>query len=277
MKILILSLLALSAVNCTVLKKEAPVAVLNDCIGMSLKSIPPVIPAQQEYDVVIKKQVLHPVDNRVLLTEAVKATYRVLDNDSVEWYNVGLANLNDLREEAVDFTPWPEFDGWTYKTKNAGFLKEEVYENIPPRKREWARMLSADAAALHEVGWYILDSLEFRKEFTPGLMDDFDIALEGSYTFASTYLKYTWSGFTRHNGEWCAIVKFESLFNPVDIVLEERTVMKGRSMYYGEWWVSLEDKQIEYSEMVEDVVFHEFHPETRLFDMQRIVTFNKVK
>jgi len=277
MRILILVLFALSAVSCTIIKRDTSIVISGSDIGMNLKNIPSVIPEQQEYEVVIKKQVLHPIDNRVMQTEAVKASYRVLDNDSVEWYNVGLAQIKDLRQEPVEVTAWPEFEGWTYKTKNAELLKEEVYEDIPLRKREWARMLSADAAAMHEMGWYILDSLEFQKEFTPRLMENLDIALEDSYTFASTYLKYIWSGFTRHNGEWCAVVKFESLFNPAEIVHQGVTVMKGRSMYYGEWWVSLEDRQIEYSEMVEDVVFNEYHPETRLFDMQRIVTFNKVK
>ena len=273
----ILCLAILSAAGCTVIRQESQTVAPGRYTDLKLKDVTPVIPEMQEYDVVIKKQVLHPIENKVMLTEAVRATYRVLDNDSVAWYNVGLAKIADLRQAPVDVTAWPEFDGWSYKTKNAGFLKAEVYENLPPRKREWARMLSADAAGLHEVGWYILDSLEFQRDFFPALMNDFDIALEGSYTFASTYLKYTWSGFTRHNGEWCAVVKFESLFNPAEIAHAGQTVMKGRSMYYGEWWVSLEDKQIEYSEMVEDVIFHEYHPEIRLFDMQRIVTFNKVK
>ena len=52
--------------------------------------------------------------------------------------------------------------------------------------------------------------------------------------------------------------------------------MKGRDMYYGEIWVSLNDKQIERLVMVEDVV-GENQFDKNLFEMQRIVTFNKVK
>jgi len=52
--------------------------------------------------------------------------------------------------------------------------------------------------------------------------------------------------------------------------------MKGRDMYYGEIWVSLNDKQIERLVMVEDMV-GENQFDKNLFEMQRIVTFNKVK
>ena len=53
---------------------------------------------------------------------------------------------------------------------------------------------------------------------------------------------------------------------------------KGRSLYWGELWISLEDKQVEYATMVEDVIFElnlTGNPQKQLLDLQRDVTFTK--
>ena len=56
--------------------------------------------------------------------------------------------------------------------------------------------------------------------------------------------------------------------------------IKGRSLYYGEIWISLSDKQVEYATMVEDVVMKlksSIFPEEQLIDLQREIIFNKVE
>ena len=56
--------------------------------------------------------------------------------------------------------------------------------------------------------------------------------------------------------------------------------VKGRSLYYGEIWISLSDKQVEYATMVEDVVMKlksSIFPEEQLIDLQREIIFNKVE
>jgi hypothetical protein len=55
---------------------------------------------------------------------------------------------------------------------------------------------------------------------------------------------------------------------------------KGRSLYWGEMWISMEDKQVEYATMVEDVVIKlksAAFPQEQLIDLQREVSFNKIK
>lgn len=88
-----------------------------------------------------------------------------------------------------------------------------------------------------------------------------------------------WSGITKHNNEVCAIIKFESLYNPLKIDNNQLSV-KGRSLYYGEILISLSDKQVEYATMVEDVIMKlqsSLFPEEQLIDLQREIIFNKVK
>jgi hypothetical protein len=54
---------------------------------------------------------------------------------------------------------------------------------------------------------------------------------------------------------------------------------RGRSLYWGEIWVSMEDKQVEYAVMTEDVIFelklNNSSPK-QLLDLQREVTFSKI-
>ena len=248
---------------------------LNRYFDVKLKNITPIVPEKQEYDVVIKKQILHPIEKRVYSTDALKASFWVYGTDSVEWQNVGWSRIDDLLQEPVQTVDWDEFNGRIHKIGSTDWLNNEFYSNIPPEKREWARMMTSDVPWL-EFGWFILDNLEFQKEYFPPVMDNNDIKVEGAYTFSSSYLKCIWSGITLHNDEMCAIVKFESLNSQLISYSGDLMVMKGRDMYYGELWVSLNDKQIERLVMVEDVV-GENQFDKNLFEMQRIVTFNKVK
>jgi hypothetical protein len=82
--------------------------------------------------------------------------------------------------------------------------------------------------------------------------------------------KLLWSDVTKHNNEVCAIVKFESLFNPLKID-NIRMSVKGRSLYCGEMWISLKSKQFEYAVMAEDVIMKlksTSFPEEQLVDLQ---------
>ncbi|MEA5127047.1 MAG: hypothetical protein VB074_02580 [Proteiniphilum sp.] len=248
---------------------------LSRYFDVKLRDIESIIPEKQEYDVVIKKQILHPIEKMVYFTDALKATFRVHGTDSVVWHNVGWSRIDDLLQEPVQIVNWDEFNGRTHKTGSTDWLNEKFYSNIPQDKREWARMMTSDVPWL-EFGKFIIDSLEFQKDYFPQIMDNKDIAVEGSNTFSSSYLKCVWSGITLCNDEICAIVKFESLNSQLISYSGDKIVMKGRDMYYGEILVSLNDKQIERLVMVEDLV-GENQFDKNLFEMQRIVTFNKVK
>ena len=249
---------------------------LNRYFNIKLKDITPIVPEKQEYDVVIKRQTLHPVKNRIFGGEALKATWLMYGNDSIVWDNVRWSKIDDILQEPEQTVNWDEFNGRGHKIgSTVDYFKEDFYSDIPIEKKEWARMMTSDVPWF-EFGWFILDSLEFQKEFFPKDMDNRDVSVEGVYTFSSSYLNCIWSGITIHNNEICAIVKFESFTNQLTSYSEGKMSMTGRDLYYGELWVSLNTKQIEYFKMVEDVV-GEFYPNATLFEMQRIVTIKKVK
>lgn len=234
----------------------------------------------QEYDVTLKWQNLDAISGSNINCNAVKATYIVgLENGFVAWKNVSLAQIDDFKQTKYKGTDLPAFNEFSYKAVDTAFLSEDFYKKITVEQRDLAKWLVSDALQMQGLAWYVFDSLEFNKEFYPKLLESHDVKFEDWVIFSNRYQKLVWSGITEHNDEICAIVKFESSYNPVKIDNEQMQV-KGRSLYWGEIWVSLEDKQVEYSYMIEDLVMKftgSMFPKEKLIELQREIVFNKKK
>jgi len=233
---------------------------------------------RQEYDVTLKWQNLDAINGNKINCNAVKATYIIgLDNGYVGWKNVSESQINDFQQPVSKGTEMPSFNNFSYKANNTDFLKDDFYKVIPAEQHDLAKWLVSDAIQMQGLAWYVFDSLSFNKEFRPKLMENYDIKFENWVSFSSRYQKLIWSGITKFNNEVCAIVKFESLHNPLEMNTPNMK-FKGRSLYWGELWISLEDKQVEYATMVEDVIFElnlTGNPQKQLLDLQRDVTFTK--
>lgn len=243
---------------------------------IKLKDIPLIIPEKQEYEVVIKRQTLQPIENNIYDGEILKAKWLMYANDSLVWDNVSWSKIDNILQEPMQTIAWDEFNGRSHKIGAAiDLMQEDFYSDIPSEKKEWARMMTSDVPWF-EFGWGMLDSLEFQKEYFAPEMDNKEGGIEGVYKFSFSYLKCIWSGISLHNDEICAVVKFESLHNQMTNYWEGKMMMQGRNLYYGELWISLNTRQIVHLEMVEDLV-GEFYPNKALFEMQRTLTVNKVK
>jgi hypothetical protein len=234
----------------------------------------------QEYDVTLKWQNLDAISGNKINCNVVKAIYFVgLENDYVGWENVSLAQIDDFQQKQFKGTNLPSFNDFSYQSMDTAFLSEQFYKDIPIEHRDLARWLVSDAVQMQGLAWYVFDSLEFKKEFYPKLLVNNNVVFESWVTLTNRYQKLIWSGISKHNNEICAIVKFESLYNPVKID-NNQMLVKGRSLYYGEMWISLTDKQVEYASMVEDVVMKltsSLFPDEQLIDLQREIVFNKLK
>lgn len=233
----------------------------------------------QKFDVSLKWQNLDAINGNKINCNAVKATYITgLKNDSVSWKDVSLAQINDFQQKDFNGTDLQSFNGFTYKINETNFLNDDFYKTIPPEQRDLAKWLVSDAIQMQGLAWYVFDSLTYNKPFIPKLLNNYDIKFKDWVTFTSRYQKLIWSGITKYNNEECAIIKFESLYNPLKIDNNQMSV-KGRSLYYGEIWISLSDKQVEYATMVEDVIMKlksSLFPDEQLIDLQREIIFNKV-
>lgn len=61
-----------------------------------------------------------------------------------------------------------------------------------------------------------------------------------------------WVGRSKRNGQDCALIEYRAFFNPLQIAMGGMTI-QGRSDFWGEIWVSLSTKQIEYATIYEEV------------------------
>ena len=234
----------------------------------------------QKYKVTLKWQNLDALNGNKINCNHVNATYIVgLDNGYVAWKDVSMGPIDNFQASAENGEELPSFNGFTYKAVNTDFLNEEFYKDIPAGQHDLAKWLVSDAIQMQGLAWYVFDSLSFNKQFSPKLLNNYDIKFENWVKFTSRYQKLIWSGLSEYKNEVCAIVKFESLYNPVELDKPELSI-NGRSLYWGEIWISLEDKQVEYASMVEDVVLKlkmANMQEEQLIDLQRVVFFEKVE
>lgn len=267
---------ALLLTNCLFAQKSN----INSYLTLKPATIKSVKSGIQEYAVTLKWQNLDAINGTKFNCNAVKATYSTgLKNDSVRWKDVSLAQITDFQQKDYKGTALPSFDGFTYQVNETNFLADDFYKSIPLEHRDLAKWLVSDAIQMQGLAWYVFDSLEFNKPYVPKFLSNYDIKFQDWVTFTSRYQKLIWTGITQCNNEVCAVVKFESLYNPLKIENEQMTV-KGRSLYYGELWISLIDKQVEHAWMLEDVVMKITSPafaQEQLIDLQRDVVFTKVQ
>ncbi len=234
----------------------------------------------QEYNVILKWQNFDPITANKINCNAVEANFSIeLDSNYASWSNVNFSQIDDFNQNDFVGTNLPSFNNFSYCPGDTNFLKEDFYKNIAVEQRDIAKWLVSDAIQMQGVTLYFSDSLKFNEEFYPEFLENYDVKFENWINFSSRYQKLIWTGITELNNELCAIVKFESLYNPVEVNNNEMKI-KGRSLYYGELWISLEDKQLEYAIMLEDVVMKlrsSSFPEEQLIDLQREIVFEKIK
>lgn len=234
--------------------------------------------AVQQYDVVLKWQNLDAINGTVFNCNAVSAVYHTgLENEQVAWKDVHLAQLSEIQEDPSEGTLLPDFEGFSYRMFDTAFLEEDFYDDLPASQRDLAKWLVSDAIQMHGMAIYYFDSLRYNIKFVPEMLSGYPVEFENWVTFSSRYQEMVWNGLAIHSGEVCAEVAFHSLYNPVIIDNEQMTV-KGRSLYYGEMWISLSDKQVERATMVEDVVMKltsDAFPGEQLINLQREITFSK--
>ncbi len=206
----------------------------------------------------------------------VTAEYtRALPGGLARWKNVRIAKTEDpngplgrgqLQERMQGFTYKPSFDVFDPK----------FFKDIPATAME-IKVLIWDMLSIEILAWNYFNKLKLNEAYHPDPGGQ-TFQMAGSGSFRNKDLKLTWVGVSKMNGETSALLQYESLFNPLDINTGTMK-MKGRTNYWGNIWVSLEDKQIEHATLYEDglmeLAFGEKSEKT-LVNVFREITFQKV-
>jgi hypothetical protein len=198
--------------------------------------------------------------------ERVSGRYtRALPDGQARWNNVRIAKAKgfddafaegELQKYMEGFEFFPGFPETEIKTKN----------------------LVWDMHMIEEFAWNYFDKLELNRPYSTQSRPE-DVPLAGAGTFQNRKIELTWMGISRMNQEICALIRYEAFFNKLKAVVGNISV-QGRSHYWGDIWVSLKDKQIEFATLREDVLTEVTLPGQQnklLVNPFRIITFEKLK
>jgi hypothetical protein len=143
-------------------------------------------------------------------------------------------------------------EGFEYEFADArDMLKPEFFRGFPaadlkPKNLVW------DTHMIEDFAWRRFDRLELNRPVALQSSPE-DVPLAGSGTFQNRRVELTWTGISKRADRLCALIRYEAFGNRFD-VSAGGVGARGRSHYWGEIWVSLRDKQVEYATLLEDVM-----------------------
>jgi len=175
---------------------------------------------------------------------------RGLSDGEVMWKNVTMANAVGATAP-FDAPQKSEFmEGFRYRNEMASTMTPDFFKGFPPTA-VMQRNLVWDTGMIEMFGQNHFDQLKLNEPYQ--MISDQDVKIPDVGTFHNHNVVLEWVGRSERNGQECALIKYQAFFNPVQIATGGMT-LTGRSDYWGEIWVSLETRQIEYSTINESVV-----------------------
>ncbi len=176
---------------------------------------------------------------------------RGLPGGEVMWKNVtqadavGGATAPFAAAQKRDF-----LEGFRYQNDLASTLKPDFFKAFPPTA-VMERNLIWDTGMIEVFGQNFFDHLKLNEPYH--VVSNQDVNMPDVGTFHNRDVVLEWIGRSQRNGQDCALIRYEAFFNPLEIASGGMT-LKGRSDYWGQIWVSLATKQIEYGTINESVV-----------------------
>ena len=197
----------------------------------------------------------------VVRKQRVSGEYtRALPDGKVRWNNVRIAQALGFDDAFPEGERQDYMEGFTYHpssydmskpASSEDMLKPEFFRDFPVDVVD-TKNLVWDTAMFEIFGWSYLDKLKLNRTYYPSEPVG-EIPLAGAGAFQNRRIELTWLGISEMNEEPCALIQYRAFFNKFSISTEPISV-RGGSHYWGEIWVSLKDKQIEYATLYESVL-----------------------
>lgn len=175
---------------------------------------------------------------------------RGLGSGYVQWNKVEIAETYQQEGDFPAGKTQDYMEDFRY-IPSGNMIQASAFENFPPNSI-FAKNLVWDALAFEAFAWEFLDKLQLNVPYRAEEVEG-ELSLAGQGTFENKEAHVTWTGLSRMNGELCALIQFRVMDNPLEMANPQMS-LRGRSHYWGNIWVSLEDKQIEHATLSEDVV-----------------------
>ncbi|MGA3169158.1 MAG: hypothetical protein ABSF14_23930 [Terriglobia bacterium] len=174
---------------------------------------------------------------------------RGLGGGEVMWKNVAQAEADGATAPFAAAQKRDFMEGFRYRNDLPSTLNPEFFKGFPPTA-VFERNLVWDTGMIEVFGQGYFEHLKLNEPYH--LASNHDVNMPDVGTFRNHDIVLEWIGHSQRNGQDCALITYKAFFNPLEIVNGGMT-LKGRSDYWGEIWVSLETKQIEYGTIYENV------------------------
>jgi hypothetical protein len=186
----------------------------------------------------------------VIHREQVTGDYtRGLPNGDVEWNNVVDAQADGA---TAPFPPTPKLDfmeGFRYRNDIGATMSPDFFKSFPP-SAVMERNLVWDTGMFEAFAENYFDQLKLNVPLHTGQDQEVKMPDVGTFRNRDVVLEYV--GHSQRNGQDCALIDYRAFLNPLQLATGGVTI-QGRSDYWGEIWVSLATKQIEYATIKEEV------------------------
>jgi len=191
---------------------------------------------------------------QVVQRQRVQGDYtRGLPGGEAAWSRVTVAESNGPAELVAPGQKREFMEGFRYRSGPASLgetMKPEFFKGFPPAA-VFERNLVWDTGMIEMFGQDQFEHLALNTPYR--LISGEDVNMPGVGTFHNRDVQLTWLGRSQRNGQECAVIAYKALFNPVKVANAGMT-LNARSHYWGEIWVALSSKQIEYATLQEDVL-----------------------
>jgi hypothetical protein len=166
---------------------------------------------------------------------------------SATWNNIFISGSNSFSD------PFPEGKRQEYMENfkyvpSMKMLEKDAFKNFPAgTETVFVKNLVWDMGMIEEFAWEYSGSLKINKDY---LLSDhegeFAMADVGTYEHASIHL--TWTGISIMNNELCGVLEYRAVDNKIGMDMDQIST-KGTEQYWGNTWVSLKTRRIEFAEL----------------------------
>ena len=174
---------------------------------------------------------------------------RGLAGGEVMWKNVAQAEADGATAPFAAAQKRDFMEGFRYRNDLPSTLNPEFFKGFPPTA-VFERNLVWDTGMIEVFGQGSFERLKLNEPYH--LASNHDVNMPDVGIFRNHDVVLEWIGYSQRNGQDCALITYKAFFNPLEIINGGMT-LKGRSDYWGEIWVSLKTKQIEYGTIYENV------------------------
>jgi hypothetical protein len=175
---------------------------------------------------------------------------RGLPGGDVVWNNVAQGDADGATAPYAAAQKRDFMEGFRYHNDLGDSLKPGFFKAFPPTA-VFERNLIWDTGMIEHFGQDYFEHLKLNEPYHSIANEDVNMPEVG--TFHNRAVVLEWIGRSQRNGQDCALIRYEAFLNPLEIDNGGMT-LKARSNYWGQIWVSLATKQIEFGTLNETVV-----------------------